>query len=249
MSLAQFQHAVARLIADAPFRWAVAAGDDDALGAYALDEREKRRLASLAAQRGLVVGEMIYRLNRALALSRFLPLTLAALGTNLKREIELFWTAWPHSRLQFEEDVTRFGEFLGSRLSAGAGFDAREGGAIADVLGFELALAKLGFASTAAAAPQRKGVDPRVAVLSFRRHPERLLGALRRSGRLAAELPSDGEHYRLLDGRRTEVRLRRLGRRTGRLIAALQAGGVPGAAAPRHLALLRRAGILAAPDA
>jgi hypothetical protein len=253
MSLGDFQRAMAGLVASGEFRLAVAGGDAQALQGYELDARERRRLVALARQPGLRVGEMIYRLNRALALTRFLPLTLALLGPNLKREIQLFWEAWPQSRLQFEEDVTRFAAFLEARLRSAEAFTPFTSRLVGEVLRYEMALARLGFfcnaeseaggvpAPAAARGKPRVRLDPRIAAVCFARDPERMLRALKERRASSSELREEGEHHRLLDARRPTILLRRIGRRTARLLATLLEGGE---VTPRAIGWLRRAGLV-----
>ena len=119
MSLEAFQHAVADLVASPSMCVAVRHGAP-LLDAYALDEREKRRLQAMVEHRGMSQNCTLYRANRLTPIARSLPRTCVMLGSSLTAELEAFWAAEPDSELQFKREAERFGRFLLRRLQEGA---------------------------------------------------------------------------------------------------------------------------------
>ncbi|MER6949680.1 hypothetical protein ABT294_37275 [Nonomuraea sp. NPDC000554] len=134
MSLAEFQRATAEFVAS-PERCVRAGADFDAeVREFALDERERRRLRAMLADRGMSVNCTLYRVNRFVTIFSVLPLTCRLLGAAARTELEEFWRHSP-ATLQYRDEAHAFGAWLRQRMAAGA----IPPGQAADVLRAELA--------------------------------------------------------------------------------------------------------------
>jgi hypothetical protein len=232
MSLAEFQKAFGALIAVPGLCDAVRADAGAALVQYDLSSRETRRLAHMAAQPGMAASCKLYRANRLTPLHRFLPRTLTVLGPVLRREIDQFWRIFPHTRLQFEEEVAAFAGYLETRIQGGVLTDPL----VAEMLHFEAAACRLLFLRSGKPVP-RPGesttprdrsslvLHPLVAVAAFRREPTALLAWID-AGKLPKP-PPHGEYYLLLDARNVDLSITPLSTSAGRTLAAIQAGAGP----------------------
>jgi hypothetical protein len=236
MSLAEFQRAFGALVAAPALCRAVDADAPSALAGYNLSPREIRRLADAAAQPVMRANWTLHRGNRLTPLYRFVPRTLAVLGPLLWREVDLFWQGHPATRLQFEEEVPAFADFLGARISDGAVADPL----VAEMLAFEIAVFRLLFQNGGSSGPatsdpagigvgQKPKLHPRIAIATFRHDPGALLSRI--DARLPPPDPAPaGPQYLLLDARNGNLRFTRLPQPLGLALAAVQAG-IPGGAA------------------
>jgi len=180
--------------------------------------REVRRLATMAATRGMMASGKLYRLNRWMPLHRCLPRTLAALCPGLPGLIEGFWQTYPETRLQFEEEVQRFAAFVGAQTAAGAVIPPLA----ADTLAFEAAACRLLFriqdqAAVPASSAMRVRINSSVAVVRLQTEPTAVF-----TGRADAGLP--GEYYVLLDARGPELQATAVPVAVGRVLALAEAG-------------------------
>ena len=119
MSLFGYQQAPSDMVASPQLCLRVR-GSAAAPDGYDLTERERSRLAAVAAQRGMSTSCTLYRVNRIAPLHAYLPLTCALLGDQLIREAERFWSEGKPGNRQFGPETQRFGRFLQRRLREGA---------------------------------------------------------------------------------------------------------------------------------
>lgn len=209
MSLIGFQRALAAMIADPMLTEAVRSGHAASLAGFDLTARERRRLGGMAGQPGMRTNCTLYRANRITPLFRLLPLTVKALGPELRRVVDGFWRACPHTSLQFAEEVALFGGYVRGLLTHGALANPL----LPDVLDFELARCELSYR------PPEDGGAPLRAV-RFRHDPELVLGLAAAGSVLSADAEA-GEFWLLLDGRGPEVTVMRLDPEVGRRLAML----------------------------
>jgi hypothetical protein len=218
VSLSAFQHVLGALIADRAFCAAVRQDPVVALAGLDLSTREASRLAAMAGTRGMTASGTLYRLNRLVPLRRCLPRTLAALGPVLPELIDEFWRAYPETRLQFEQEVTRFTTFVEAQIAAGAPIPPLA----ADTLAFEAAACRLSFRirdQAAVPAHDLVGVrlDPSVAVVRLRMEPTAVFAGHAGTG-------SPGEYYVVLDARGPELKATAVPVAMGRMLVSAVAG-------------------------
>ncbi len=113
--LGEFQQAMADLVASAA-RVQTARHDPDAwLAGYDLTEAERRRLTGFLAQPGLALGCMVYRANRLAPMAMHLTDLCRAIGPGLRRAVDEFWDAHPHSEPNPLLECARFCDFMDGR--------------------------------------------------------------------------------------------------------------------------------------
>lgn len=112
MSLAAFQRAMADLAASPALGAAVVEDPAAALGGYALDEREIRRLAAVAAQPGMKVNRMLYRSNRFSPIRAQLPHTCFVLAPWLRGLLDGFWAENRVLERNAPTEVRRFAAYV-----------------------------------------------------------------------------------------------------------------------------------------
>lgn len=118
MSLAQFQTALADLTASPALVRRVRSRPADLAQLYNLTELEARRLAGIAASRGMGANCMLYRANRLAPVALNLPDTCTALGEALTPLISEYWEAEPATDVHFLIEADRFCGFLARRADA-----------------------------------------------------------------------------------------------------------------------------------
>ena len=161
MSLAAFQSALLRLIADPAFRDAVTARGTDALGSN-LTPLETSRLQRIASDRGLDINRTLHKGFRLGKLRALLPLTCRLLGARrLARELPVFWQQRPPASFSFLPEALDFCDWLARRR-----LRIRY---LGEVLAYERALLELERART--------GTAP-IQVVRFTHDPAALLAAL-----------------------------------------------------------------------
>ena len=79
---------------------------------YDLTEKEWRRLAGIAASKGMEANCMLYRANRLAPVALNLPETCTALGRDLNRLISAYWESEPTTNVHFLVEAERFCRFL-----------------------------------------------------------------------------------------------------------------------------------------
>jgi hypothetical protein len=118
--LADFQSALADLVASPA--WTLEVRDDPGRlrRRYALSDHEARQLEAVARARGMSANCMIYRANRLAPLAIEAPLTCAALGDDLHEALCAFWQATPDAQAQFLPEAARYLAFIEHWLAARA---------------------------------------------------------------------------------------------------------------------------------
>lgn len=112
MSLAAFQRAMVDLAASPALGAAVLEDPAAALARYELTDRERSRLASAAAQRGMSVNRMMYRANRLTPLRAQLPHTCFVLAPWLRELVYGFWAEHPVIERNTPVEVRRFADHV-----------------------------------------------------------------------------------------------------------------------------------------
>jgi hypothetical protein len=135
MSLLGFQRALAALISDPALVRRVIREPAVALATYDLTCQDLARLATMARSRGMSTNCILYRANRLTPLARLLPLTLAAIGSDLRDVLDRYWRIRPETSFQFAGEVASFGHFLKCEIASGSLLD----GKLEGVLDLELA--------------------------------------------------------------------------------------------------------------
>jgi hypothetical protein len=118
--LAEFQQAMADLVASVARVQAARADPEAWLDGYDLTEAERRRLAGFLAQPGLALGCMVYRANRLAPVAMHLTELCRAIGPALRGVMDDFWAAHPHSEPNPLIECARFCDFLDGRDAAPA---------------------------------------------------------------------------------------------------------------------------------
>src|SRR5437870_3487594 len=224
MTMLGFQKAMCDLIASPDLCEQLIESPDEVLRRYDLSDRDRHRLQEVVQQPGMVVNCALYRANRLAPIYNLLPDTCFLLGDKLITEAIEFWKDFDQSRLQFNEEVERFGDFLRKRIALGVHRDA----VLADVLEYELVVNKFRFmqrsevlarVESANAAVSEAGhiyLHPLIRVLLFRREPHALL-ALLSDRRLPPFELEQGEFWLLLEAKAEELQTKRLLYVLGRL--------------------------------
>jgi len=196
------------MVASAGFRGLVAAQPDETLAGLDLTGRERRRLVSMARQRGMAVSTAIHRANRLLPLDHTLPFTCFLLGDQLREVVDQYWRENPAENLQLPAECERFAAFLAVDLASGR----VSGPYLEEVLAFERAATELRF-FTEDELRRRAGVErdlpPLVRIVRFRHDPVPLLEALSRR-QLPPPNLQHGEFHLLIDCRSGEPEFRLL---------------------------------------
>jgi hypothetical protein len=160
-----------------------------------------------------------------------MPFTCFLLGDTLMSEAAEFWKDFEESRLQFNEEVKRFGDFLRRRIELG--FQASP--ILADVLEYELALNELRFISRKDVLSNLEPYDghsgrhvrvrlhPLLRLLLFRHEPRRLLELLNEKRSPPYEV-LEGEFWLLLDGKGDPLETKLIDPGVGRLLKAIDSG-------------------------
>lgn len=232
MSLAAFQRAIADMAASPVLAGRVKREPEAALAGYDLTDRERRRLASAAAQQGMVINCMLFRANRLSPILAQLPYTCHLLGPELRAAADAFWARHPELERNVPREIRRFAAFLRGHAASGALGEPL----VAEVLewemvGYEIALKppKRTLADVArAAAGARPGAPPRlhplVGVASFSRDPSLLLPALFARRRPPFDDAPAGEFFVLVDGRGEQRRFTPVDAATASAVRRLGAG-------------------------
>jgi hypothetical protein len=110
--LKDFQIALADLTASPALCREVRASPDILRARYNLTDKELRRLAEIAASKGMEANCVLYRANRLAPVALNLPDTCAALGSDLNRLISAYWAVEPTTNVHFLIEADRFCTFL-----------------------------------------------------------------------------------------------------------------------------------------
>ena len=110
--LVDFQMALADLTASPALCRAVRATPGILRERYDLTDKEWRRLAGIAASKGMEANCMLYRANRLAPVALNLPDTCTALGDDLNPLISAYWDSEPTTNVHFLIEADRFCRFL-----------------------------------------------------------------------------------------------------------------------------------------
>ena len=226
-----FQQAMCDLIASPDLCMALIESPEEVLGRYDLSDRDRRRLVEVVQQPGMLVNCSLYRANRLSPIYNLVPHTCFLLGNALLDEATEFWKGFRETRLQFHEEVQRFGNFLRERIEKGF----LQNPMLAEVLEYELALNEFRYAQrldvlarleTVTGESKRVQLHPLIRVLLFRHEPGQLLEFLDERRPPPYEL-AEGEFWLLLDGKGEEVEIKLIDPYVGRLLKSIEAGTAP----------------------
>jgi hypothetical protein len=233
MSLLGFQRALADMAASHPFCRRVAEDADAALAAYDLTPVERRRLASAAGQRGMVVNCSLYRYNRVTTLAAILPGTLHLLGTDARAMVDELFAQHPPDR-NMRREAERFAGVVRAAVADGR----LSSSYLREVMDYEIMRYEV------AAAPQPGAVSaqlasgdgdgalvphPLVRVATFTHDPAALLPHLVARRPPPYDDVAEGEFHLLLDGRSGAYRERPLDAHLARALHAATRGEEVGA--------------------
>lgn len=237
-----FQQAMCDLVASPDLCLTLIETPDEVLGRYDLSERDRRRLVEVVQQPGMLVNCSLYRANRLSPIYNLVPRTCFLLGKSLLEEATEFWKEFRETRLQFHEEVQRFGDFLRRRIEVGA----LRNPMLAEILEYELALNEFRYFPRVEVlarlegnktANERVQLHPLIRVLLFRHEPRRLLEFLDELRPPPYELV-EGEYWLLLDGKGEEVDTKLIDPGVGRLLKSIEAGTAPSLSADDVEALM-----------
>jgi hypothetical protein len=117
--LADFQQALADMVAS-PQLCQVVRRKPDTLGQrYSLSTLEYRRLVEMVNSPGMSVNCTLYRANRFAPLVLNLPELTRALGSELRSLLDEYWQAHPHTDVNFLIECERFCKFLVTKAANG----------------------------------------------------------------------------------------------------------------------------------
>lgn len=229
-----FQQAMCDLVASPDLCLVLVQSPEQVLGRYDLSDRDRRRLIEVVQQPGMFVNCSLYRANRLSPIYNLMPRTCFLLADALLDEATEFWKDFDESRLQYNEEVDKFGDFLRRRIELGF----LKNPLLADVLEYELALNQFRFTrrlevlsrvEANRARPDQSHhltLHPLIRVLLFKHEPKHLLDLLDERRPPPYEL-AEGEFWLLLDGKGEEVETKLIDPGVGRLLKAIEEGTAP----------------------
>ena len=153
MTLLGFQQALSELVLSPDLRSQVADQGPEALAAFDLDPREKRRLSAIARQSGLDAGILIHRSFRLSMVVRSLPRTCRLLGARLSDLVHEYWREHLPLHYNFVWESCRFARYLRGLQQTGDLAEPR----LPDVLRIDLA----SMALLRGLRPEEVDLDPR----------------------------------------------------------------------------------------
>jgi len=110
--LVNFQKALADLTASPALCREVRRTPETLRDRYDLTDKEWRRLAGIAASKGMEANCMLYRANRLAPVALNLPETCEAIRDDLNRLISAYWESEPTTDVHFLIEADRFCRFL-----------------------------------------------------------------------------------------------------------------------------------------
>ena len=229
MTMEAFQQAMCDLVASPDLCMELVQSPEEVLGRYDLSNRDRRRLLEVVQQPGMFVNCSLYRANRLSPIYNLLPRTCFLLGDDLLDEATEFWKDFDESRLQYNEEVDKFGDYLRRRIELGL----LKNPVLADALEYELALNQFRFTNrlevlSRVEANRSKSnhltLHPLIRVLLFKHEPRLLLELLDERQPPPYEEVAEGEFWLLLDGKGEEVETKLIDPGVGRLLKAIEAG-------------------------
>ena len=117
--LAEFQQALADLVASPALCYQVRADPGVLRHRYELSQREFERLVGMVHHRGMAFNCMLYRANRLAPLALNLYGFCRALGPRLGPLLTEYTERHPHSNVHFYMECDRFCAFVEGKLSEG----------------------------------------------------------------------------------------------------------------------------------
>lgn len=181
---------------------------EKALTGNELSDLERRRLISIANQRGMRVNTAIHRANRLASIAQTLPFTCFLISECRQEIFDRYWAAHPTENLQLPVESERFAKFLIEEIEEGR----IEHPYLGEVVAFERICTKLRFYTESELEAQgwtQKGMPALVRVVCFRHDPVALLNALSESRippnvetgdfHLAIDFRTGDADFRLLD--------------------------------------------------
>lgn len=240
MTMEAFQQAMCDLVASPDLCIALIESPEKVLGRYDLSDRDRRRLVEVVQQPGMLVNCSLYRANRLSPIYNLIPHTCFLLGNALLDEATEFWKGFKETRMQFHEEVQRFGEFLRGRVEMGF----VQNPMLLEVLEYELALNEFRYnPRLKTVAGERVQLHPLVRVVLFKHEPKRLLEFLDERRPPPYDL-AEGEFWLLLDGKSEDVEIKLIDPSVGRLLKAIDAGTATSMSAD-DIEVLMEAGLIA----
>ena len=249
MSLLGYQRAMSALSASPDLVREVRRVGEEALAGFDLTDRERRRVASAAAQKGIVINCTLHRSNRISSAVAMLPNTIHLLGGEIRDVADRFWEVYPNPDFNTRRELLRFGRWLRGELEA----ERMENPFLREVLDYELDQYVLGMlprrriAAEVAAEAGRfpdgpVALHPLVRVAAFRHDPAVLFTHLQRKDPLPYDDVPEGEFYLLLDARAEQSRTVPIDLPWGRLLKGIADG--TGEPTPEQTADLLKSGHL-----
>lgn len=117
--LAEFQQALADLIASPDLCIEARRSPDLLHKRYQITDREAKRLQGVVNHPGMECNCMLYRANRLAPLALNLPNLVKALGTHLRGMLDDFWKKYTNTDVHFYVESYRFCEFVQEQISLG----------------------------------------------------------------------------------------------------------------------------------
>jgi len=234
MTMEAFQRAMCDLIASPDLCIALVESPEEVLERYDLSDRDRKRLMEVVQQPGMLVNCSLYRANRLSPIYNLVPHTCFLLGNALLDEATEFWKEFKETRLQFHEEVQRFGAFLRRRVEMGF----LQNSMLVEVLEYELALnefrymqrqdvlSRVEMSETVGRESKRVSLHPMIRVVLFTREPRRVLELLDARQPPPYDL-AEGEFWLLLDGKEEEVSVKLIDPNVGRVLKAIDTGAAP----------------------
>jgi hypothetical protein len=142
--LAEFQQALADLVAAPEFCRQIRAHPSRLRQRYDLSHREYERLVAMVNQRGMVLNCMLYRANRLAPLALNLPEFCRAMGARLGPLLSEYSILHPNTNVHFYLECERFGQFILGKISEGYDLEPR----VKAIFDEEFSKIKLGLVAT-----------------------------------------------------------------------------------------------------
>jgi hypothetical protein len=123
--LAEFQQALADLVAAPDLCRQVRANPSHLAQRYNLSQKEYERLLAMVNQRGMACTCMLYRANRLAPLALNLREFCRALGPRLGALLSEYSTLYPNTNVHFYLECDRFCRFMLSKMGDGYDLEPR----------------------------------------------------------------------------------------------------------------------------
>lgn len=117
--LADFQQALADLVASPQLCRQTAQRPELLRERYDLDDREVHRLHLMVRDTGMAANCILYRANRLTPIVLNLPQLCDALGSDLRAVLSAYWEATPTTHAHFLVEADRFRAYVDAKLHDG----------------------------------------------------------------------------------------------------------------------------------